>query len=781
MRTNPARDLEQLLAEIDRIKEDLRLFDHSEYCLSNVPSEAGSLGCDCSYEYNKKSLEGDLSSKEYEAVRAVQIVEEHKKYDPIFLNIIGTIIEEKYPDEQVPQNVQNLYREHSALFVDTQLHQVIKKLSRFNYYTMKFDESDEFKEFLSLLYETYKDPSKKTKLDRAVNIYRITLPYDKKLWSPDDPFYVLTELPEKGTKEYTSFVRGVLEKIPTELLISNEGVHFEREMDLLEVIFEREIPLIFRDILKKRDSLFEWKRWQRTQRRECISLECEVMNSWMCSFFDCDKQRLETYYTALKKVDFDNRFFQLSVPEGLNPILVYDSFATAVLASRSSLYVLGTLAQYAVTTARPSGKKPGIKERIFREFDAIAYLFKEMYQVAQSQTFKEEAPFRKAAVRSIMKVWKKKQDSFLPLEVAETLAHFNFNRFFGKDEALQCYLETAKQKQLNTDALFVNQPDILFSRILDPSYYLKMESGVKFKLGDEFINAINRLKNGLSTSWKFDELRCEFNENFSHDFFNNAAECTGNGGKYQRYGYAHRQDQNIGIIAANLYEAGKYKSTVGKAFLARCTDKNDENKKELLYVDGVVILQDIADFLEEPNQEARWLPLYTKAILQTAKQHKLNEIVFNTSHKLAQRSVWQYIRHIAGLFQLEEGRDFAYKEGRVDDGSKGNSVNIKTMSNDGFELDDTIAQQNYHYLQKVADTSYSGEHLLEGFWINHHDPAKAKNGASKIPSFVTPLNHSDIPQVNDGKGHIIGFRRSTYELIERFNQRYGKEYGIIPS
>ncbi|HIH12910.1 TPA: hypothetical protein HA242_04250 [Candidatus Woesearchaeota archaeon] len=155
--------------------------------------------------------------------------------------------------------------------------------------------------------------------------------------------------------------------------------------------------------------------------------------------------------------------------------------------------------------------------------------------------------------------------------------------------------------------------------------------------------------------------------------------------------------------------------------------------------------------------------------------------MFNTSHKLAQRSVWQYIRHIAGLFQLEEGRDFAYKEGRVDDGSKGNSVNIKTMSNDGFELDDTIAQQNYHYLQKVADTSYSGEHLLEGFWINHHDPAKAKNGASKIPSFVTPLNHSDIPQVNDGKGHIIGFRRSTYELIERFNQRYGKEYGIIPS
>ena len=34
--------------------------------------------------------------------------------------------------------------------------------------------------------------------------------------------------------------------------------------------------------------------------------------------------------------------------------------------------------------------------------------------------------------------------------------------------------------------------------------------------------------------------------------------------------------------------------------------------------------------------------------------------------------------------------------------------------------------------------------------------------------------------IHDCKGHIIGFRRKTSELIERFNAQYGAVYGSLP-
>ena len=82
-------------------------------------------------------------------------------------------------------------------------------------------------------------------------------------------------------------------------------------------------------------------------------------------------------------------------------------------------------------------------------------------------------------------------------------------------------------------------------------------------------------------------------------------------------------------------------------------------------------------------------------------------------------------------------------------------------------------------MEKVFDESYTGEHLLEGFWINHYDPAQAKKPISDTYGIVSPQDHQDIPQVNDAKGYIIGFRRSTQELIERFNTKYGDLHGRI--
>jgi len=656
----------------------------------------------------------------------------------------------------------------NSSFIDSRLHEIRQAYTQ-------FDEETKIR-MKDIFFEAYVSSEMTKTLERALTLYiEIKQAYGKPIiFNADHPFYFLNDLPSDKAKmqSHTKQVMKEIYSTPS------------RRKQLAEVALGRELPEFFErafELNNRRDNEFIEK---------------------LTKFLDASSQQLEVYSQALKSTtDAPITFFELdATPKGEHEALPkwtffehYDHFASAIIANKSSLFVPGSIAQHVITTSRPQGKKYGIKERMLREVDAIGYLFREMYQIAQSQTFKEEADFRQNAVASAVKLWRRKQEEFLPSEVAETLIRFNFNRFFhGNDKEVQSYLENTKKRN-NNDSMFIEQPEIIFSRILDPGYYLSQKSDndqprspddmskpsdKKPKtLSDEFINAVNRLKNGLSTSWEFDELRCEFNEILGRNFFNNAAECTGNRGKYQRYGYAHMQDHNIGIIAANLYKSGKYKSTVGKAFLARC---NDENKKELLYVDGVVILQDIADFLEEPNsEEAHWAALYTKAILQTALTHNLEEVVFNVSHQLAQRSVWQYIRHVAELLELENGKDYTYKEGYVDDGSKVNKVKVKTMSNDGFELNKIVAENNCHYLEKKKDSSYDDEHLLEGFWINHFDPVQAKNSAPLITAVVKPLDHREIPYINDGKGYVIGLRRNREELITRFNHKYGELYGKI--
>ncbi|MBI4453295.1 hypothetical protein HY636_01510 [Candidatus Woesearchaeota archaeon] len=621
-----------------------------------------------------------------------------------------------------------------------------------------FDEATK-KRMQQVFFEAYTSSEMTKALDRALTLYvELKQAYGKPMVFPaKHPLYFLSVLPsdEAERQDYIQQVMKEIYSVP------------ERRKKIAETALERKLHSFFEEAF------------------QLNGMKHGKLNGKLAEFLTASPQQLDVYLRALKDAkDMVIQFFELdATPKSEHESLPkwtflehYDHFSSAIIAESSSLFVPETLSKYTITTARPQGKKQGIRERMLREVDAICYLFREMYQIAQSQTFKEKASFRQSAVSSIVELWKEKQEKFLPSEVADTLAKFNFNRFFhGKDEPdepIQRYLETAKRKQIRADSLFADQPDILFTRILDFKYYF----GIKHGLSDDFINAINRLKNGLSTSWTFDELRLEFNENPLHNFFNNAAECTGNGGKYQRFGYAHMQDRNIGIIAANIYESGRHKSTVGKAFLARC---HDRESKELLYVDGVVMLQDIADFLEEPNHEAHWLPLYTKAILQTARTHHLDETVFNASHKLAQRSVWQYIRHVAELLGLEEGKDFTYRQGRIDDGNTKQGMNVKTMSEQGFKFKNTAAQTNVHYLKKVPNESYTGEHLLEGYWINHYDPTHAKEPVSDTYGIVSPQDYQDIPQVNDAKGYIIGFRRSTQELIERFNTKYGDLYGKI--
>ncbi len=716
----------------------------------------------------------------------------------------------------------------------------------------RFDEATQ-QRMRQVFFDAYTSTEGIQSLDRALTLYmELKQAYGKPMIFPvDHPLHFLRALPrnESEKKSYAELVMKEIASVPKRRKQVAEAALGRQLHDFFESAFELydKFPsVVGSEPIRKKEFIVDLDRTSALISNQVKKLE---LADKLAEFLAASPQQLDTYHQALKSVqDTPHLFFELdALAAGEHESLPrwtflehYDHFSSAILAERSSLFVPGSMAQYVLTTVRPQGKKPGIRERMLREVDAIAYLFREMYQIAQSQTFKGDADFRQTAVSSAVKLWREKQKEFLPPEVAETMAKFNFNRFFGGgDDAVQRYLETVKGRKVSTDSLFIEQPDILFSRILDLGYYLNPKSNgekpvpngekskysdKKPKLSDEFINVINRLKKGLSTSWTFDEMRLEFNTDKLNDFFNNVAECTGNGGKYQRYGYGHMQDHNIGIIAANLYETEKYKTTVGKAFLARC---QDQESKELLYVDGVVMLQDIADFLEEPNQEARWLPLYTKAILQTALTHQLDEIVFNASHKLAQRSVWQYIKHVAELLGFQEGKDFTYKEGPVDDGSKDKKTNIKTMSVKGFDFIDPAEQPYHHYVEKLSDESYRGLHLREGFWINHYDPKKVearnaeiellksslKMAASneekleeenaqgtieeslqekiqelqgdiqRIPrtySYVQPIDHSDTPQINDGKGYIIGFRRTTAELVRLFNKKYGEEYGHVP-
>ncbi|MBI2146792.1 hypothetical protein HYU22_05635 [Candidatus Woesearchaeota archaeon] len=674
---------------------------------------------------------------------------------------------------KIPEMLQDLVESYdqkqSEFLLDERLRTLMGDLNHFPYDTKKL--------FKDLFHRVHTNPLERDTLERALNIYyemrraHGKSPFvDYSYISWDSPFHFLGQLPqdEEGKNNLAMEVMKNIRTIPScrmevAAAVLNKPLH-----DFFT------IPFSLLDTKKGPDGT---RSETNTKPSAELISQLEIL---LPQFYKAAPDLLDDLQQAYLKIEAehgapDQKFWFLHTGNG-DVLEHYKRFASAINAERSSLFIPEPMQRYVLETQRTTGLKRGIHEKMLREFDGIRYLFKEMYGPAQAQAFKERKNFRETTVREIVDFWREKQAKVLPPEVLETLAHFNFYKFFhgtqDKDNAVKTYLEKGGGIE-ELEYLFENQANLLLSHIQDVEYY-DMERR-KAKLSDGFINAINRLRNGLSSSWSFDEFRVEFNKNKLDDFFNNAAECTGNQGKYQWQGYGQMQDRNIGIIAANIYESYRHKSTVGKAFLARCQDSGG---KELLYVDGVVMLQDIADFLAEPTKEARWMPMYTKAILQTALTHKFDEVVFNVSHKLAQRSVWQYIRHLAELISLQEGRDFQYQEGLIDDSSKNGAVNTKTMSDGGFELTDRVVEQNYHYVEKIVDAGYNGEHLLEGFWINHWDCTQVTGKGPRLPTLVKPVDHREVPQVNDGRGHIIGFRWKTEELVKLFREKYGKEYAL---
>ena len=299
--------------------------------------------------------------------------------------------------------------------------------------------------------------------------------------------------------------------------------------------------------------------------------------------------------------------------------------------------------------------------------------------------------------------------------------------------------------------------------------YLKEKKYFKIGLNDDYINAINRILISLefiNLEVNFDNVKIEQNK---HPFCNIqtfANECTSIGGTFQKYGYQHNVDKNMGILALNLYENSEYVGTFGKAFLARC--KDDKNK-EILYIDGIVVWDDMVDIFKElHDEEGYWMPMYTKAIIQTALYRNLDEIIVNASHKKLQRTGWQYIKHFADLVGLKEQIDY---ENNIN-----KNMQIKetiTTSDKGFKLKN-ITNKDYYKLEKLQDENCKEDTLLEGFWINYHD-RNSKETASKIPEFVEYIERegNKPPQVNNGKGYVIGLRIKTKELEERFNEKYG--------
>ena len=159
------------------------------------------------------------------------------------------------------------------------------------------------------------------------------------------------------------------------------------------------------------------------------------------------------------------------------------------------------------------------------------------------------------------------------------------------------------------------------------------------------------------------------------------------------------------------------------------------------------------------------------------------EILINTSHKNTQVTVWQYIHHVANLLGLEEEKDYIFKNSSKfwDVEAPAGDTNVDNKK--GFMLlDDKVAAQYMHYLEIGHDTSCDREHLLAGFWINNWHPEKEVSGISHIPDCVPGRKHQEERQViSDGKGYIIGLRRSTAELIQLFNTKYGEVYGPILS
>jgi|GEM_PF-3783889 len=610
-----------------------------------------------------------------------------------------------------------------------------------------------------LFFEAHQSKEASLQLRRTLTIYEeLKKAYGKKVLPLESsPFYFFKKIPQDPT-EFQNLVVQLMKELP---------VIPARRKQVAEAALGKPLHAFFEESFAMYDQI------PQSEKNRLIENNIQ--------FYAAKSEQLETYLTALKKTREKNkneyRFLVVDTTkktkENLSFLDHYDHFSRAILNEKSSLDIEQRSTNKKIIVPRIGKIGEGIKEKIGRELDGFRYIFEQIYQQSRVYLFNENKTFRNAVVSQILTSCKEKHGNYLDSVVFETLADFDFNELFNgkneKDRANQ--KELFSQEKTNTTNLFKNKEELIFKIISDGAYYTKEIKKKGFS--EEFTSAVNRLRMGLKTSFEFDELRIENNQERINNFFNIINECTSHGSTFQEYGYYHHQDKNIGILAANIYKQGKFQHTIGKGFLARCKDEKENN---LLYVDGVVMLQDIADLLKNVEKEAHWKTMMTKAIIETAQEYNIREIVFNASHKLAQRSVWRYIKHIAELIELKEGQDYSYKEGKINA-----NANLKTVSEDGFELYEKVASENCHYLEKLTDDSFKGEHLLEGFWLNHYEANKRdpKEKVLHIPKYILPEDNKEFPQINQGKGYIIGFRKSTEEVINLFNKKYAQEYGEV--
>ncbi len=620
-------------------------------------------------------------------------------------------------------------------------------------------------------------------------------------------------------------------------ILRKEGAQAEQQRKIFEPVLklsyddnEKHLEKTLFYLIKDYSSFNQNKMESITAMSQKIQSNNKDLNSFFhfCSLaVQISLEKFQAYITAATKTlnphgQLDSRFFSMFPEDTLEKFCpVYDAISFAVLNRPESLYIEEEIVKpLIIKTKRWHEIKKGIKDRLEREQDALLYLFEEMYHVFSIPSLRWDSSAKKVSGRLVnlkaqedgeylkeillknmdkkklekMQVqnidfsrlfqppsldetiqhtldhWTSVQGDYVDKKIQQGLQSFNFTQFF-LDHEVQQLVKQKKEKGYNGKFLFSSLQEIIFSKLHHPQYYLNPIAC------EEMEDALDRMKKGLELTFNFDEFRVEYNSNVLNDFFTNVGDClSSQNERYRQYGLAHMQDKNIGIIAANLYKEGTHQATVGKAFLARCHDKD---KKKVLYVDGIILNQDVADILKEPNKENNWMAMYTKAVIETAIAKSLKEIFFNTYHTDVQRSAWQYIKHIAELLEIAPG-EYTYRE---------NSNTLATNNEFGFRLstpDKRDAQGNclyIHQLEKIYDDSYSGDHFLAGFFINHwiNTQDTKKKEYSKVPE-IEPLQgraHHYPPYINRGEGYIIGFRIKTDALINLFNRKYGSEYGLI--
>lgn len=495
----------------------------------------------------------------------------------------------------------------------------------------------------------------------------------------------------------------------------------------------------------------------------------------------------------------DQRLFTLKDPAHCSAselTVFYETLTRSLLLPRSSLYTESNLnASIELSTRRFGKTVKGIRERISREGDTFYYLFEQMYHVASLPALRwEDPPFLLPEIAGknqmepllntlqqiVLAHWKTIHQPYVDLDVAQQLSLFDFSSFFA-DKKVQNFIQQVHQQGKKKRYLFEENPSLLFAALREQKFY----PGGK-EVSGYVLDFLGKLERSLTLPHNFDEVRIEYNQNKLDTLCTLAGDCLSHGidPRFELLAINRLGDPHLDTLAANIYREKSFLGTAGKAFLARCRDQHGQ---EVLYVDGVVMNQDLADMLIGPNKgvagillrttaiEAAWMPLYTKAIIAVAQLRGFQEIIFNTQQSSAQRSIWEYCRHIATLLGLREGKekDYTYNP---------NIQQLTTISTEGFEFTEKAAKKNYHYLEKVVDENSPPNSYLAGFWINHWDHTLDQNNPHKkyspIPAFV-PRTHKERPYINDGKGQIIGFLLSTEEWMNRYNQKYAEQFGKI--